>query len=76
MTDTPEDITKTAWEVWARSRKEVMCSDQVAILAAALMEERERCAMLAEYWDDGDLIAGEIRSGEIPAPYADKAEKP
>lgn len=37
----PEDINKTAWEVWARARKEVMCADQVAILAAALMEERE-----------------------------------
>jgi len=49
---TPEDINKTAWEVWARARLESMCADQVAILAAALVAERERCAKIADEFPD------------------------
>ena len=47
---TPEDINKTAWEVWARARKEVMCADQVAILAAALLAAEKRCPRFGKWF--------------------------
>lgn len=67
---TPEDINKTAWEVWARAPEDVRAKaqavwtsisnqrsdgvrvDPVSILAAALMEEREAAAKIADKFPD------------------------
>ena len=35
-------------------------------IAKAIMDERERCAKIAEYWDGLDNVASQIRRGALP----------
>ena len=67
MTDTPEDIRAKAGDAILAGGEVLRCGEKLHMaIAQALMEERERCALIAENCDsfpfEGDHIGKLIRS--------------
>lgn len=63
MENIPQDILDKAAEVaWQVSLSDADHLDRIAMIAAAIFAERERCAALVEYdWEEGAEIAAKIR---------------
>jgi hypothetical protein len=63
MGDIPKDIMRSADAAFVHAIIELdnVGGSSVAVIARAIMAERQRCAMMAGKWADDDLQNGETR---------------